>query len=242
MGVDHTEFIIFPSVKSSSEYFVTHWVKHFIFLFFGNSGHYSDGSPCSIFLCCTMFRSLYIGGPLLLSDFLYWFHWYMHWELWSWFWVSTGFYYILYCDLPPRFYEYSLGIGTAKMQFHTVGCGIYLTFSAYVFVSWPLRIIYPCIFGINTGSLISEMSEIEEESYGEVACEEERPPPNYMEVRNQDPPPPSYQETLARIRRQLPKLSRSISLSAQRIGRSMSSFKGHPNRLKSQSTTRKKRK
>uniref|UniRef100_A0A0K2U5I6 Uncharacterized protein n=1 Tax=Lepeophtheirus salmonis TaxID=72036 RepID=A0A0K2U5I6_LEPSM len=103
----------------------------------------------------------------------------MHWELWSWFWVSTGFYYILYCDLPPRFYEYSLGIGTASI-FISATSNIFsdfrdaiphgwmrhlFNFFCLCICSWPLRIIYPCIFGINTGSLISEMSEIEEVGY-----------------------------------------------------------------------------
>lgn len=58
------------------------------------------------------------------------------------------------------------------------------------------------------------------------------PPPSYIEaLGNQttgglniisEEQPPTYNETLSRIRKQLPKFSRSISESAQKIGRQMS--------------------
>ena len=52
------------------------------------------------------------------------------------------------------------------------------------------------------------------------------PPPNYNEaVETSDhvtEDPPTYNETISRIRKQLPKLSRSISVSAQKVGRQMS--------------------
>ena len=52
------------------------------------------------------------------------------------------------------------------------------------------------------------------------------PPPTYTEALDQDEgtseEPPTYNETLSRIRQQLPKLSRSISESAQKLGRQMS--------------------
>ena len=53
------------------------------------------------------------------------------------------------------------------------------------------------------------------------------PPPNYNEAVSQTSDhvtedPPTYNETISRIRKQLPKLSRSISVSAQKVGRQMS--------------------
>jgi hypothetical protein len=44
----------------------------------------------------------------------------------------------------------------------------------------------------------------------------------YTDTVQNQPPPPSYQEAIGRIRKQLPKLSRSISLTAQKLGRAMS--------------------
>ena len=48
------------------------------------------------------------------------------------------------------------------------------------------------------------------------------PPPSYNEVIEHQPPPPSYAETLSRIRSQVPKFQRSISLQAQKVGREFS--------------------
>ena len=50
------------------------------------------------------------------------------------------------------------------------------------------------------------------------------PPPSYTEAAlgNQTEEPPTYNETLSRIKKQLPKFSRSISESAQKLGRQMS--------------------
>ena len=53
-------------------------------------------------------------------------------------------------------------------------------------------------------------------------------PPNYDDALTIEDPdvieeqPPGYNETITKIREQLPKLSRSISVSAQKLGRQMS--------------------
>ena len=52
------------------------------------------------------------------------------------------------------------------------------------------------------------------------------PPPSYTEAQNNQendqPPPPTYNETISRIKKQMPILTRSISVSAQKVGRRMS--------------------
>ena len=47
-------------------------------------------------------------------------------------------------------------------------------------------------------------------------------PPDYSEALSHQAPPPNYNETINRIKRQLPILSRSISDTAQRVGRRFS--------------------
>ena len=47
-------------------------------------------------------------------------------------------------------------------------------------------------------------------------------PPDYSEALSHQAPPPNYNETINRIKRQLPILSRSISDTAQRVGRKFS--------------------
>lgn len=47
-----------------------------------------------------------------------WVHWYIHWELWAWFWCSLGIYFSLItnCDkLPRRFYEYTIALGGSSI-------------------------------------------------------------------------------------------------------------------------------
>ena len=67
--------------------------------------------------------------------------------------------------------------------------------------------------------------------------EPQLPPPSYAEAATEastgsttvaGSEPPTYTETISRIRKQLPKLSRSISVSAQKVGRQMSIKRNNP--------------
>ena len=46
-----------------------------------------------------------------------WVHWYIHWEVWAWFWCTLGFYFsvINTCELPRRFYEYTIALGGSSV-------------------------------------------------------------------------------------------------------------------------------
>lgn len=42
-------------------------------------------------------------------------HRYMHWEIWALFWCSLALYFCTFCAMPPRFYEYSIGLGATSI-------------------------------------------------------------------------------------------------------------------------------
>ena len=95
--------------------------------------------------------------------------------------------------------------------------------SCFFLLSWPLRIIYPCYFGITMDQYDDfddpDSVVVDNQSYTSGL-------PSYSEVQIEQPPPPSYEETISRIKRQLPILSRSISLSGQKMGRKISIRRG----------------
>ena len=95
--------------------------------------------------------------------------------------------------------------------------------AAVLHCSWILRILYPLVWNIQQLPPIED----QENDNPESGLEMEGPPEYQDAVEAEDPDrieeqPPTYNETIASIRKQLPKLSRSISVSAQRVGRQLS--------------------
>ena len=98
-----------------------------------------------------------------------------------------------------------------------------LNLAAVLHCSWILRILYPLVWNIQ------QQPPIEENDNPESGNLEMEGPPEYQEAveEAEDPDmieeqPPTYNETISRIRQQLPKLSRSISISGQKAGRQLS--------------------
>eukprot|EP00095_Tigriopus_kingsejongensis_P010409 maker-scaffold203_size261420-snap-gene-0.15 protein:Tk10409 transcript:maker-scaffold203_size261420-snap-gene-0.15-mRNA-1 annotation:"hypothetical protein NECAME_08315" len=162
-----------------------------------------------------------------------WVHWYLHWEAWTWFWCILAGYFSFCCAMPPRYYEYCVGLGTTSIMVCLISnllsdyrlnlpegkLKTIFNLSSFLFATWILRIVYPCVFEIGVHDtdfdFFGEYSE-------DISPPSTPPPPTYNEAIDSQPPPPSYSETLNRIRAQLPKLQRSISLQAQRLGRDIS--------------------
>ncbi|XP_059095489.1 uncharacterized protein LOC131890200 [Tigriopus californicus] len=162
-----------------------------------------------------------------------WVHWYLHWEMWTWFWCILAGYFSFWCAMPPRYYEYCVGLGTTSIMVCLISnllsdyrlnlpegkAKSIFNLGCFCFSTWLLRILYPCVFNIGVHDadfdFFGEFSE-------DISPPPTPPPPSYNEAIESQPPPPSYAETLSRIRAQLPKLQRSISLQAQKLGRDFS--------------------
>ena len=103
-----------------------------------------------------------------------------------------------------------------------------LNLAAVLHCSWILRILYPLVWNIQQPLPIEENDNLESGNL-EMEGPPSLGPPEYQQAveEAEDPDvieeqPPTYNETITRIRQQLPKLSRSISISGQKAGRQLS--------------------
>merc|ERR1712018_445494 len=91
-----------------------------------------------------------------------WAHWYCHWEMWAMFWIGLAATYLAECPLNARYYEFTAGMSVVSVTICSISNLLsdyrlnlpygwkraVFNLSCFFLLSWPLRIIYPCYFGI----------------------------------------------------------------------------------------------
>jgi len=167
---------------------------------------------------------------------------YFHWEMCSWMWSTLAVIYLSYCPINARYYEFTVGMSLVSVTVSSMSNVLSdyrnnlepgrlrqaLNLAAVLHCSWILRILYPLVWNIQQPLPIEENDNLESGNL-EMEGPPSLGPPEYQQAveEAEDPDvieeqPPTYNETITRIRQQLPKLSRSISISGQKAGRQLS--------------------
>ncbi len=88
----------------------------------------------------------------------------MHWELFTWFWIVLTCLVVVGCsgEMPDRYRDFCVGLAivsafvcyvsnlASEFRVHRMPgrLKLYFYISCALFISWTLRIVYPCFLGV----------------------------------------------------------------------------------------------